>query len=265
MGRKNILSCVTVGFRKEYLTIFLVIPMLIGCFGGLGGINKNANIRNDQDQVDVKMVKRKIGDGIVEFSRKKNGGVDGEYYLVDTVNNDTVGKGFFINEHQSGEWVTQYKNNDIRCIRHYINGVVQENYECEQISSNKRFVGKFDFAGLDDSTDVGKLKIDSSMILDTLANRRSKSAIMQIIKTETPKMRFIYNQYLRKRPGFVGEITIKFTIDRDGIIRWSKIVNSTTNYAEFDNAILREVCSFIYPRILSGVTTVTIPWTFLPM
>lgn len=248
---------------KKMPIIILCISMLLGCFGRPGHRDVDCqSCINNKSNEQVRIIKAHIGDGVVEYKTMTNGRLNGNYYLIDTVRSDTIGRGLYINGIQSGKWSTQYPGNDFRCVRNYIDGIVHNKYECENISNHVIITGDFDFDGIGDSSDVGKQGVDSLISIDTLKSNRSRNVLMQIVKAETPKLRFIYNQYLKKRPRFSGVITVKFKIDRDGIVRWASIVSSTTNYSEFDNVILREICSFIYPRIRSGVTTVSIPWTF---
>ena len=85
---------------------------------------------------------------------------------------------------------------------------------------------------------------------------------MHVIKLETPKLRFIYNNYLLTRPGFSGKVTITFTIGTNGLILTSRIDKSTTNFDAFDVVILKEVKTFVFKPSRSGNTTVTVPWNF---
>lgn len=91
---------------------------------------------------------------------------------------------------------------------------------------------------------------------------RSATDIMKVVRQRTPGLRYIYNKFLKKKPGFQGKVTLKFTIAPGGNIITIGIVSSTTGYAEFDSEIKKAVSSWEFGKIKSGSTTVTIPFTF---
>ena len=91
---------------------------------------------------------------------------------------------------------------------------------------------------------------------------RSASDIMKIVRQRTPGLRHIYNKHLKKKPGFQGKVTLKFTIAPGGEIISMAVVGSTTGYAEFDSEVKKAVSGWKFSKIKSGNTTVTIPFTF---
>lgn len=91
---------------------------------------------------------------------------------------------------------------------------------------------------------------------------RSASEIMKVVKQRTPGLRHVYNKYLKKKPGFQGKVTLKFTIAPGGEIISIAVVGSTTGYAEFDSEVKKSVSGWKFSKIKSGNTTVTIPFTF---
>ena len=90
---------------------------------------------------------------------------------------------------------------------------------------------------------------------------RFASDIMKIIRQRTSGLHFVYDKYLKK-PGFHGKITLKFTIAPEGKITDVSIVSSTTQNNKFDAEIQQLVGSWVFHRVKSGETTVTIPFTF---
>ena len=62
--------------------------------------------------------------------------------------------------------------------------------------------------------------------------------------------------------GFQGVITLKFTIVPNGEISDISIESSTTKSQEFDVDIKTAVNRWIFSKVKSGKTTVTIPFTF---
>ena len=91
---------------------------------------------------------------------------------------------------------------------------------------------------------------------------RSTADIMKVVRQRTPGLRHIYNKFLKKKPGFQGKVSLKFTIAPDGGITSIKKVSSTTGYGEFDDEIKSAVSRWKFGKGASGNTTVTIPFTF---
>ena len=91
---------------------------------------------------------------------------------------------------------------------------------------------------------------------------RSATDIMKVVRQRTPGLRHVYNKYLKKRAGFQGKVTLRFTIAPGGEIISIALVSSTTGYSEFDNEIKNTVGRWKFSKVKSGNTTVTIPFTF---
>ena len=110
----------------------------------------------------------------------------------------------------------------------------------------------------------GSIKTPSERDIDMGAGGGSRSAadIMKVVRQRTPGLRHIYNKFLKKKPGFQGKVSLKFTIAPDGGITSIKKVSSTTGYGEFDDEIKSAVSRWKFGKGASGNTTVTIPFTF---
>ena len=110
----------------------------------------------------------------------------------------------------------------------------------------------------------GSIKTPSERDIDMGAGGGSRSAadIMKVVRQRTPGRRHIYNKFLKKKPGFQGKVTLKFTIAPGGEIISISIASSTTGYGEFDGEIKTAVSRWKFSKVKSGNTTVTIPFTF---
>ena len=91
---------------------------------------------------------------------------------------------------------------------------------------------------------------------------RSASDIIKIARRRAPGLRHVYNKNLKKNPGLQGEIALKFTIAPEGKITDVSIVSSTTQNSKFDAEIQQLVGSWVFHRVKSGNTIVSIPFTF---
>jgi len=91
---------------------------------------------------------------------------------------------------------------------------------------------------------------------------RSASEIMKVVRQRMSGLRHIYNTHLKKKPGFQGKVTLRFTIAPGGEIINIAIVSSSTGYSEFDSDVKNAVKRWTFAKIKSGNTTVTVPFTF---
>lgn len=91
---------------------------------------------------------------------------------------------------------------------------------------------------------------------------RSAADIMKVVRQRTPGLRHIYNKFLKKKPGFAGKVTLKFTIAPGGEIISISVASSTTDYKDFDEEIKTTVSRWKFSKVKEGNTTVTIPFTF---
>ena len=110
----------------------------------------------------------------------------------------------------------------------------------------------------------GSIKTPSMRDIDMGAGGGSRSAtdIMKVVRQRTPGLRHIYNKCLKKKPGFQGKVTLKFTIAPGGEIISISTVSSTTGFPEFDSEVKNAVSRWTFSKVKSGNTTVTIPFTF---
>jgi TonB family protein len=87
--------------------------------------------------------------------------------------------------------------------------------------------------------------------------------IVQIILVNMPRFRTIYmKEYFKRKPGLEGKIILRFTIAGSGEVIKADIVASTTEYAEFDEAIRKELSTWKLKPIEDGNTTVTVIFNF---
>ena len=107
----------------------------------------------------------------------------------------------------------------------------------------------------------GTIRTPSERDLDIVGSR-SAADIMKVVRQRTPGLRHIYNKFLKKKPGFQGKVTLKFTIAPGGEIISISIASSTTGYGEFDGEVKNAVSRWKFSKVKSGNTTVTIPFTF---
>ncbi|MBR3071652.1 TonB family protein [Fibrobacter sp.] len=95
----------------------------------------------------------------------------------------------------------------------------------------------------------------------TQTQPRSASQIMKVVRKEAPRLRSIYNSYSKKR-SFDGKVRVKWSIPPSGDVENAEIVEATTEYPEFEKAILEDIKQWKFQDGYSGKTTVTVPFTF---
>ncbi|WP_290761645.1 TonB family protein [Fibrobacter sp. UBA4297] len=95
------------------------------------------------------------------------------------------------------------------------------------------------------------------------AKGRSAQKIMEVVKANTPnRLKPLYNNFLRTKPGFGGKITVKFKILPDGNVETGEIVGTTMNFPEFEKAVLDDILQWKFDAGDYSNCTVTIPFTF---
>ena len=117
-------------------------------------------------------------------------------------------------------------------------------------------------SGCGDDCVKGAIKTPSERDIDVVSSSRSSADIIRVVRQRTPGLRHIYDKFLKKKPGFQGKVALKFTIAPGGEVISISIVSSTTGYGEFDGEIKNAVSRWKFSRVESGITTVTIPFTF---
>ena len=111
------------------------------------------------------------------------------------------------------------------------------------------------------------IEFSAEGVIVTQAQPRSASQIMKVVRKETPRLRPIYNRYLKERyysgkDSFAGKVTVKWSIPPSGDVENAEIVEATTEYPEFEKAILEDIKQWKFQDGYSGKTTVTVPFTF---
>ena len=91
---------------------------------------------------------------------------------------------------------------------------------------------------------------------------RSMREVMRVINSRMPGLRHIYNKHLKTKPEFAGKVTLRFDILAGGSVVNISIVSSSTKYTAFDVDIKNKVRRWRFPKIKSGTTTITVPFTF---
>ena len=97
----------------------------------------------------------------------------------------------------------------------------------------------------------------------TAAKKRSSAKIMEVVKANTPnRLKPLYNDFLRTNPNIEGKVTVKFKILPDGKVETGEIVSATTNFPEFEKAVLNDILQWEFDAGDYTNFTVTIPFTF---
>ncbi len=96
------------------------------------------------------------------------------------------------------------------------------------------------------------------------AKGRSAQKIMEVVKVNTPnRLKPLYNDFLRTNPNIEGKVTVKFKILPDGKVETGEIVSATTNFPEFEKAVLNDILQWEFDAGDYTNCTVTIPFTFV--
>ena len=127
-------------------------------------------------------------------------------------------------------------------------------------SLNKCFMK---YSGLRDSVNepfVKIPKVDDNQI--EVQGVLSAAEILKGVRHHEGRLRKIYKEYLKKRPGFQGKIVLKFTIAPKGEITDITKLASSSGFSKFDDEIINIVRRSSFPKSKSSKTTVIIPLMF---
>jgi TonB family protein len=104
---------------------------------------------------------------------------------------------------------------------------------------------------------------DKSIEMTLDGNARSTASILAVIRSRSPGLRHIYNNFLKQNPGFSGKINLRFEIAPGGDVVSVEIASSTTHVRDFDIEILRQVKSWRFDPVKAiGNDNVTVPISF---
>ena len=92
---------------------------------------------------------------------------------------------------------------------------------------------------------------------------RSENDLMAVFYENTPKrLNVVYNDFLKKRHGFEGQIEARIVVLRDGNVKKVEIVSATTDYPEFEKAISDDLMQWKYGSGDYNKCTFRIPLKF---
>lgn len=105
-----------------------------------------------------------------------------------------------------------------------------------------------------------QVKIENGL---TVLKGRSSRKITEVFKQNTQtNSKKIYNEFLKKRPRFKGKIVVRITVIPSGDVEKVEIVSATTDYPEFEKAIVDDLMQWKYDSGNYVDCTFTIPLTF---
>jgi TonB family protein len=84
------------------------------------------------------------------------------------------------------------------------------------------------------------------------STERSQAAISRIVTRESQRLKRVYEDWLKRDPQLAGRLKVKFSILPDGSVSNVVVVESTTNNADFDEAILRYIKRWQFASVSGG-------------
>lgn len=93
---------------------------------------------------------------------------------------------------------------------------------------------------------------------------RSAGAIASTVRQYQSGIKYVYNQQLLSNPGLSGKITVAFVILPDGKVESAEIRASTVNWPALEDAVIRRMRHWKFPKSEGGAVRVTFPFVFHP-
>ena len=132
----------------------------------------------------------------------------------------------------------------------------------DDVNIDHPLIGAANESGSSSGKAAVKIPKTRDIEMDAGSSTRSLLDIEEVIMMNGSDLKHIYNQFLNKQPGFQGTVTLKFSIAPGGEIISISVVSSTTGYNEFDTEIKLAVSHWKFPKVKTGLATVTAPFTF---
>jgi len=92
--------------------------------------------------------------------------------------------------------------------------------------------------------------------------QRSAESLRNVILNTMGRFEYVYTKYLKRNPDLRGKIVIEITIDADGLVTDSHIVESTINDPDFERDVVNIVRRWRFEPIDKGTVTVQYPLLF---
>lgn len=118
-------------------------------------------------------------------------------------------------------------------------------------------------AKLEQRKDAKVESVDTKQPQD-LSTQEAINVVKRTVDTYLGGLRYVYNRELRKNPDLEGKITIAITINPQGVVEDAKLVESTMNAPEMEQAIVARVRKWTFPPVAPKTITVTYPFVFFP-
>lgn len=96
----------------------------------------------------------------------------------------------------------------------------------------------------------------------TVQGSLDKKVINEYVRKILPKLRFCYENGLKKNPELAGGVVVKFVIQENGSVGESKVVETTMNNLGVEKCIADQVGKIEFPKPKCGIVIVTYPFVF---
>jgi len=93
---------------------------------------------------------------------------------------------------------------------------------------------------------------------------RSVGAIASTVRSYQSGIKYVYNRELLSNPGLSGKITVAFVILPDGKVQSAEIRSSSMNWPALEEAVIRRMRHWKFPKSEGGPVRVTFPFVFHP-
>jgi TonB family protein len=128
-------------------------------------------------------------------------------------------------------------------------GTIQQSALLEAKSGTFKSSGKVELNRVDNIQ--GEAAADAS---------RSMQALTRELRKHQPRLKRVYENYLKRNPDLAGKIVIKFTIEADGSVSDVKVISSDLNNRELERDLIRRIKRI---KFKSASGKITIEWPLI--
>ncbi len=94
---------------------------------------------------------------------------------------------------------------------------------------------------------------------------RTEESVMSMVNARLGRITWLYEKYLKEQPNLNGKVTIEFTIEANGFVSNTRVLESTINHPQLEKDLLNLIRRLKFDPIPEGSATFVFPFHFKKM
>ncbi len=93
---------------------------------------------------------------------------------------------------------------------------------------------------------------------------RNYGIISSSVEVKRSQLKIVYNNTLRNSPNLEGNVILEFVVSAAGTVLKCSILTSSLGSPSFEEALIKEILQWRFPKVEKGTTTILFPISFFP-